>query len=347
MKLAKERYGYAQASNGEVRLRLGFLQDAGLVDRIDWQRFRVTPAGIRFARLLTLQSGIEPGEESIDHDSALRDRPVDKLLADICGDLHRLSRDGSESRAFELAVTRAFSFLGFHAEHLGGSGQTDVLGVAKLAPGDRYRIIIDAKSSSSGTITESAVSFEVLRDHKQKHKADHVVVVGPDFANRLKDWAVDNGVVLLQADDLGELVGRHAATPISLSDLHDIFSRVDTHKDDLFERYQQLGRRAVIVSKILELAFQEAIDEDPIAAGFMSLENITFALRKEFSPRPSTDEVREALSLLSNSYVGALEEGKGGYKLADSPANVVLRLRGLGDICDPRAAERAEPSWHS
>jgi hypothetical protein len=330
VKIAKEGYGYTQASNGEIRLRLGFLQDAGLVDRVDWQRFRITGVGRRFASLLAMQQELAIGGNGIQEPSAEDQPDVSHLLFRIVDDLKKFGTNGTESKAFESTVSQAFRFLGFHTEHLGGPGQTDVLCLAELAPGDRYRIIVDAKCSSNGIIGESGVNFEILRDHKRKHKADHVVVTGPDFANRLKDWAVENGVVLLQAGDLATILERHSVNPISLIDLRDTFTRVDTHKDEIFERYQLLERRSSLISRIVELAVQEAIDEDPIAAGFMSQENITYVLRKEFTPRPSVDEIKELLDFLSNPIVAALEESKDRYKLADSPHNISLRLRGFG-----------------
>jgi hypothetical protein len=329
-KVAKEEYGYSQASNGEIRLRLSFLQDAGLVDRVDWQRFRVTSVGRKFATLLTLQQKDSISGQDRKEESTKTVYDTGKLLAEIVESLMRLSRDGNESKAFEVTVSHAFRLLGFHTEHLGGSGQTDVLALAELAPGDRYRVIVDAKSSGNGIIAESAINFEVLRDHKKKHKADHVVVVGPDFANRLKDWAVKNDVVLLPADDLAAILERHAVNPISIIDLRDALARVDSCKDEILDRYQLLERRSLLVQKILELAYEEAGAEDQIESGSFSPEGLIFALRKEFSPRPSMDEIRQSLIFLANPLVGAVEENKGRYRLADSPHNVSLRLHGLG-----------------
>ena len=108
----------------------------------------------------------------------------------------------------------------------------------------------------------------------------------------------------------------------------------------MFERYQALDRRSYLLGKILELAFQEALDEDPVAAGYMSPENMIYALRKEVNPRPSADEVREALAFLSSPFVGALEESKDRYKLADAPHNVSLRLHGLGEALRPAKIRR-------
>ncbi|TMR88216.1 restriction endonuclease [Nonomuraea basaltis] len=327
--VAKEMYGCTQASNGEVRLRLGFLQDAGLAERVDWQRFRVTAAGRSFAKHLTLQLPVETEPQETDPAGPQRATPSPVPEA-VIAQLRQHGTVGTDSRDFEEAVARAFAFLGFHAEHFGGSGRTDVLGIAQLATKDRYRIIVDAKSSGSGQVAESSVKFDALRDHKRKHKADHVVVVGPEFAPRLKNWAAENEVVLLRIEDLVSLLDRHSRNPMPLTELRDALSRIDTFSDDLAERYQALERRSLLMRRIIDLAFQEAVDEDPIDDGYISVENIIYALRKEFTPRPSRQEVDELIAFLSSPVVAALETAKGRHKLIDSPRNLALRLAGLG-----------------
>ncbi|RDV49504.1 hypothetical protein DDV98_25070, partial [Streptomyces sp. IB2014 011-12] len=327
--VAKEMYEYAQASNGEVRLRLAFLQDAGLVERVDWQRFRVTASGRSFAKNLTLQLPVEAKPEETTPTGMLSASPSLAFDA-IIAQLRQYGNVGTDSREFEEAVGRAFAFLGFQAEHLSGSGRTDVLAIAHLAAKDRYRIIVDAKSSGNGQVAESSVKFDALRDHKRKHKADHVVVVGPEFAPRLKNWAVENEVILLRIEDLGALLDRHSRNPMPLTELRDAFSRIDTFSEDLTERYEALERRSLLMRRIIDLAFQEAVDEDPIDDGYISVENIIYALRKEFTPRPSRQEVDELIAFLSSSVVAALESTKGRHKLIDSPRNLALRLSGLG-----------------
>ncbi|MFC1417869.1 restriction endonuclease [Streptacidiphilus cavernicola] len=327
--VAKEVYGYIQASNGEIRLRLAFLQDAGLVERMDWQRFRVTAAGRSFAKGLTLQLPVEDEPEA--NDPAEPQDAHSCLLPDgIIDQLRQYGNVGTDSQEFEAAVGRAFAFLGFQAEHLGGSGRSDVLGIAQLATKDRYRVIVDAKSSGNGQVAESSVKFDALRDHKRKHKADHVLVVGPEFAPRLKNWAVEHEVILLHIEDLAVLLTRHSQNPMPLTELRDAFSRVDTFNDDLAERYSALERRSLLMGRIIGLAFQEAVDEDPVDDGYISVENILYALRKEFTPRPSRQEVDELIAFLASPVVTALESVKGRHKLIDSPRNLALRLAGLG-----------------
>ncbi|WP_159041425.1 hypothetical protein [Streptomyces sp. WM4235] len=324
--LARESYGYTQASNGEIRLRLGFLQDAGLAERVDWQRFRITGSGKSIRSLLSMQTQGTESEISVQQ-STQADK--DLALTQVIEALGRHSRDGNESREFEIAVTEAFRILGFLTEHLGGPGNTDVLSRAELSPSDRYSVIIDTKSSGTGVVAESSVKFDALREHKRKHAADYVIVIGPSFANRLKNWAIENSVLLIEVAELVSILERHVINPLPLMEFREIFARVDAPKDELMERYDHLQRRSSLLRKILDLAFQEATDEDPIAAGYISVENMAYALRKEVAPRPSANEIRESLEFLSNPMIGALEEDKGRYKLADSTGNIALRLSGL------------------
>jgi hypothetical protein len=328
--IAKDQYGFNQANNGEIRVRLEFLQDAGLVERIDWQRFRITVAGKQFRELLPMQKPVIEGRDAEVVEEGEADLESSSIHAVIIEDLRTYGTNGKASSEFERAVSRAFAFLGFETEHLGGPGRTDVLCVAQLATSDRYRVIVDAKSSGNGIVDEGGLTFDVLRDHKKKHKADYIVVVGPGFAPRLKNWALENRVILLTIDDLTSIVALQVENPVSLSDLREMLSRVDTFKDDLIDRFQTLERRSSLMRKIVDLAFQEVVDEDPIDDGFISIENVVYALRKEFSPRPSLDEVREVLEFLSNPVVGALVSSKGRYRMVDAPRNLQLRLHGLG-----------------
>ncbi len=331
--MAKETYGYTQASNGEVRLRLAFLQDAGLVERVDWQRFRVTAAGRSFAEHLTLQLPVEAEPEETDpvkpHDALPSPVP-----ANVIAHLRQYGNVGTDSREFEQAVARAFAFLGFQTEHLGGSGRTDVLGIAQLAMKDRYRIIVDAKSSGNGQVAESSVKFDALRDHKRKHKADHVIVVGPEFAPRLKkNWAVENEVIMLRIEDLATLLDHHSRNPMPpLTELRDAFSRIDTFSDDLAERYQALERRSLLMRRIIDLAFQEAVDEDPRRRRLHQRREHHLCLAEGVrSPPVPTGGGRAGLVPIEPCR-GSVGVRQGPPQADRLTRNLALRLAGLGSV---------------
>lgn len=324
--IAKNEYGYNQITAGEVRVRLQFLQDAQLIHRIDWQRFRSTALGKQFSQLLPAVEMLPT--ETVSHN------PSDSLSSDVETALPRRLKDyggsGTNSKEFEIAVAEAFQVLGFRAEHLGGSGRTDVLATAELTPSDTFQVIVDAKSSGGGVITDSHVKFDALKDHKKKHHADHVVVVGPDFSDRVKQWAVERGFALFTVRALTEMLERHRVTPLGLREIGEILTRADLHEEEAADKYSSLEQQRDLLIRILQLAFQEATDEDPISEGYISIENLTYVLRKEISPRPTMNSIKDALDFLSGPLVGALEESKGRYKILDSPTNVGIRLSGLG-----------------
>ncbi|WP_168176506.1 restriction endonuclease [Williamsia sp. 1135] len=248
----------------------------------------------------------------------------------IAEELRRSGNVGDAFEDFELAVAKAFELLGFRAEHLGGKGRTDVLLQAELSSSERYRVIVDAKSSASGVITDNAVKFDALKDHLKKHRADYGVVVGPDFAGRVKEWATNNKFNLFTIEDLIGLVERQQHAPLTVNELRQLFMHPDADLSTVEDAYDQAGQTSLLVAKILDMLYQEANDEDPIADGYMSLENLHFAIRKELSPRPTRDSVDSCLDFLSSHVVRAVERKADRYRIIDSPSNVARRLSVIG-----------------
>lgn len=82
-------------------------------------------------------------------------------------------------------MQQCFEALGYRADHLGGAGKTDVLVHYAEGPGKTRRFIADAKSSASGTVTDTMVQFPALKDHTANHRADFAVLVAPAFAGRV------------------------------------------------------------------------------------------------------------------------------------------------------------------
>ncbi|MEI3612300.1 hypothetical protein [Pseudogracilibacillus sp. SO30301A] len=86
-----------------------------------------------------------------------------------------------------------FINLVYDSNWLGKSGETDVLAQTKTAPVPQYKIIIDAKSTSSPIVSDSLIDFDT--EYKQKYNADYIVVVGIKFdkgrvVKRAKEYEV-------------------------------------------------------------------------------------------------------------------------------------------------------------
>ena len=74
---------------------------------------------------------------------------------------HRLrttAQSGIDATAFEEALAEAFSVLGFDAVKIGGRGDTDIRVTAPLGK-HQYIAIVDAKSSRTGKVADTALNF--------------------------------------------------------------------------------------------------------------------------------------------------------------------------------------------
>ncbi len=141
--------------------------------------------------------------------------------------INRLNKTQFESQSpsnFEEALKNAFEILGFEAEHIGGSGDTDILLAANIGI-EKFKVIIDAKTNKDGKIIDRAIDWESLKDHKKKNRADFVVVVGPNFAGgNLKERADRFNVGLLKTEELIKLIRFHSNCPFTLMELKNLFS---------------------------------------------------------------------------------------------------------------------------
>lgn len=329
---ARNSYGCAQIDNAELRTRLGLLTDAGLVERIDWTRYRATPTGRLLATELPLEMPIFSADgDPLDADEFAGRKSLAERLEEVRGELRRCSRLSDASREFELAVAGAFELFGFRAEHLGGSSRTDVLVTVELSAGDRFRSIVDAKASATGIISDNLVNFDALKVHRRNHRADFGMVVGPDFSARVKEFAADNMFALLTVNELIGLLERHQQTPLTLLELRGLFQHSESDLAAIEEQYDNAQHAATVLTKLVDTLYQEANDDDPVAGGYISLEQLNFVLRKEVAPRPTKETIEQCLQLLSSQLVRAVaKNGDKQYKLVDSPVNVMRRLSGLG-----------------
>ncbi len=76
-------------------------------------------------------------------------QPKEENIQALCQELKEAQSDTSNPSRFEKAVADAFHALGFQAEHIGGSGETDVIAHAWLGD-ESFSLVIDAKTCQPG-----------------------------------------------------------------------------------------------------------------------------------------------------------------------------------------------------
>jgi len=345
---ANDRYRTGWKNSAQIGIRVAWLRSAGLVRRDSLHLYR-TDAGSAFLDLVVVEpplSGadvphqmaaparVTPGREELqgadsppDRESAEQSDPVDELVDRIVG----ASTDSSNPTEFELAVHDAFGFLGFDAEHLGGSGLTDVLLTARLGRNASYRVAVDAKTSGSGTLTDGQVDWITLGEHRKNHAADFSMVIGPNpSGKRLIARAQAQDVAVLSAEELAHLCSRHAAQPLGLSDYKSMFQ--NGGKADLSgveHRSSEANRLMALAKRLLDAIGDEAEHLGPRTARDL----LGRLYRDEGTPDTTEPQIRDLLTSLASPLVDAIQgDPEHGYELSGSSTVTAARLRVLGEV---------------
>ncbi|MHA7261577.1 hypothetical protein ACX80W_00085 [Arthrobacter sp. TMN-37] len=333
---AFEHYGMTRVDVGGFRTRLQLLKAAGLItERANW-RYQPTPLGERLAQEIPLQPALDDDKEQavgVDHDETLATSPVGELVRE----LELAAVAGDSPTRLEKAVAEAFSFLGFEAHHIGGAGKTDVLATVEDKKGKPVRVILDAKAARSGTVSEGAVSFDTLSEHKEKHRADLVALVGPGFeGGRVQARADQNGVALITVADLGRVLRRHEVTPLSAPTFLGLVNTQPAVRKELETSWSHVERRSMLLSQVVAVLAQEARGADEVTHGALSAEQIYLIVRDEIDPRPSTADIEEVLQLLEHPLIASVSRTAAGtgransYRLVDKPHLVSAKIHALG-----------------
>ncbi len=213
--------------------------------------------------------------------------------------------DSTSPANFEETLKDAFSFLGFEAELIGGSGDTDVLLTANIGQ-ESFKVSVDGKTSKSGRITDSQIDWLSLRDHKDKNRTDFVVVVGPTFAGgNLEERANEYNVSLLETEDLVKLVEAHSKFPFTLTELKDLFRGKgdrSTQLEDLltqnFSRRNLLKQFRVIIEEMQSL-------QDHL--GYFTFDSLA-GREKIVGLDIETEDIKYIISLLKLPFINGVKE---------------------------------------
>lgn len=220
----KEKYSINKDSMSK---RLNFLEVAKLIYKVDYYTYATSDLGKLVLSYFNIESSltsdnIEINENDIDIDSSTPRDSIESLIIE----LRQAASDSTIPSRFEKVINECFINLGFDSNWLGKSGETDVLAQTKTAPVSQYKIIIDAKSTTSPTVSDSLIDFDTLKEHKQKYNADYIVVVGIKFdKGRVVKRAKEHDVALLDVDALADLLKNHREVPLGYKEYEKIFSK--------------------------------------------------------------------------------------------------------------------------
>lgn len=320
--IPKEKYSVNKDSMSK---RLNFLEVAKLIYKVDYYTYTTSDLGKSVLSYFNIESSltsdnIEINENDIDIDSSTPTDSINSLIIE----LRQAASDSTLPSRFEKVINECFINLGYDSKWLGKSGETDVLAQTKTAPVSQYKIIIDAKSTSSPTVSDSLIDFDTLKEHKQKYNADYIVVVGIKFdKGRVVKRANEHEVALLDVDALADLLKNHREVPLGYKEYEKIFSKGGiVNLDSLAEDRAQLIYQKKLVYSVLDVLTEER--DDPVTKGELSARDMYIMLKmnQNLSQSPTLNQIESALEFLSSSFIRGIEKTKNGYSAKGSVTEI-------------------------
>jgi len=338
--IANERYGMGWDTQTQIGNRRGWLQSAGMLKVTDEGKIQTTDAGRSLVQELTLfvptatrpepePATLEPIEQELD---SVR-LPTQDIVEELVDAVKQSSIDSSNPDRFEQAVRDAFAFLGFQAEWLGGSGKTDVLLDALIGKADTYRVIVDCKTSASGSVSDQQVDWVTLDEHKLRHDAQFVAVVAPNpTGGRLFDRAKGHHVTLISADQLAGLCRQHSKVPLGLGTYRTLFEEggaVDTQLvDEKAEDDQRIMKLAAVLCQVIRIRSTELMR--------LTARDLYVLLSDDSVAEGATEEeIEELLATLASPLLGVLDGSPDlGYRVTNSPQVFRQRFGVIATLLD-------------
>lgn len=299
-----KKYGL---NNEKARWIAGFLLEAGLLQETQYLHLKATPMGISFIKNLPLAENIGEDMES------LSEHNEEKIFSVSCEDkldqiVKRIQEascnpwaEGKASGvAFEEIIAELFRYMGFYAERIGGSGDTDV--VVKWKNDEKIvTAIVDAKSKTNGHVSHSDISDVAIDTHKDKNKADYVAIIGADFSgDTIRNHAKKKSYALIMVEQLVDVAHSSKELGLGLQDIALVF-KVPNGASELNEIITSKRRELNIISAVVS-SFCKEQDE----LGGLSPRDLLLLLR-DTEISPSLMELKDVFEILSQNEIGILQ----------------------------------------
>ena len=318
---AGKKYLMGWETNTQIDNRRGWLQSAGLIERNSDGLLCLTADGSGFLELVVVQPTLDrqsPKPGDIDgpkkrHERAVLDlgegdpsRDLGAGSPDRATEISRqvtcAATDSKNPTQFERALRDAFRYLGFAAEHLGGSGQTDVLVDARFGGDASYRVAIDAKTTSAPSLQDHQVDWDTLTEHRLKHEADYSMLVGPNpSGGRLMERAQLHNVAVLSADALAGLCELHSVRPLGLADYRTMFEQSgEVDLSEIEERAEEANRLVTLAKRLVDAIADLARDLGPLTANQLRLT----MYHQDSEDLPTQAEIEAMLAALASPLHG-------------------------------------------
>ena len=243
--------------------------------------------------------------------------PPSQITEDLplCKELRESQRNSENPTIFEEMLVKTFQQLGFSAKHIGGRDEPDVLI-------EDYEIILDAKTTKEGVISETYVNFNALKRYKEKYNMRYIGVIAPGFSGgNIQDTANREGIILIETEAICKILQNHTIYPYEASQIIEILFASDkgviTQKD--------IPASTVDQEKLIEIVAKILSDIKLTRKTFFTSRELLIAYSWQ-RPNYESDEIEGALKFLSVAPFSILQKHNEKYSLTGDIESILKKV---------------------
>ena len=173
------------------------------------------------------------------------------------------------------------------------------------------------------------INFDAIEEHKTRHGADAIAIIGPSFTGgRVSQWAKNRNVRLIDVPTLVHYLRCNDRAPLSPSTMAGIFEVETANPKQLWD---PAIRRQTLLRDVVLTLWQEANDDREVArsGGGLDVSALRYLLRDKLDPDP--EEIQEILEFLASPVVQSVRRKGEKYFPLEPPAVTAARLSSLGE----------------
>lgn len=325
--IAKVSYNFPSEESYTIGKRITILKNAELIQESGVHAYKLTHRGeLLLKKFNELDIKFSLSEDEGEKSKSVSDENtgIDSLLNEI----RLASKDSTNPRRFEEAVSTAFELLGFKSELLGYSGNTDILIQSPTSPKFMYKVAVDTKSTYSGPVTENQINFDTIKEHRKKHNANFSLIVGREFVSkRLIERSIKHSVALLNIEQLEILIKLHQQIPLKSDTYKKLFSQNGLININVInEDRLRIEREGKIMQSIVHHLTDES--EDSITEGIIQPRELYLLLKYSniITPAATIEEIKQILEFLASPLIDCVRYTKDGYYAVSSLEDAIRKF---------------------
>lgn len=235
---------------------------------------------------------------------------------------------------FEEAVVEALRYTGIRTDHLGNSGDSDLIITFDRAGEEPYKVSVEVKGKGEGKVDHQQAKKATIVEHRKHDDCDHAVLIarefqtngqGDDESKLIRQFEESDKLSLLSLEGLYDVLDKHAEKGVDHGTLKSVLtnqkhpSEHDNIVEDSWENTPVTENKTEV---ILKAAWDICVDENSSKPSILMIRE---RLRGEHDIEE--DDIRAVMRMAqSSTHLVTYDEDTDKYQLMQTADEVLDKL---------------------